>query len=279
MRDTKSIATAADHEAAIAALAEEYARRRIVEEMYQAEGRTDSGKAGDHTSQQAEDDCWQDVEDTAYYIDSVTLNPKDRMRFDDEGHVLDGGRFQPLLALVIDTLDRLHVRFKGARDPQRDWPAYAVRHLLDSLLLALAAVEQENQARRRKLGDQLASELGLALATEIDGQVESGVNEERSAPAAAPSSAEKPLRSIRQFDAWSDFPPGDSFVKPDKDGHALTTIKAREPRRTDSTVRVQVLEGADKADVLALLRKVSSWIERDGEIRVASIPTDDDTPF
>ena len=47
------------------------------------------------------------------------------------------------------------------------------------------------------------------------------------------------------------------------DGPALSCSSFAEPWPTNSPVRVQVLAGSNKAEVLALLRQMTVWIERD----------------
>lgn len=269
------IATPADREAAIAALAEEYAMRRIVGEMHEREEHPEQRLNEDHADlpEDEEDDLWQMVEYAADRLDTVTLNPKDRMRFDDHGHVLDDGRFQPLMGLVLDSLRRLRDLFEDETDPNQDWAAYATRNLLARLVTAIEVAEQENWAKRRRLGAHLAEEFGLTLAVEPpSAKVESNSGPANSAPPAMPSPPDKPLRDLYQIDAWSNYPPDDgSFIDPDADGHALVGGAQRDPRNTDSTVRVQVLKGTDKAQVLALLCKVIAWIERDWDSLVADM--------
>lgn len=280
MTKERSIAAPADREAAINALAEEYAMRRIADEMLHSgthpEHRREERQEG---QEKTEEDRWQDVELTAYHIDGMTHNLKDRIRYDDEGNLLDDGLYQPLLDLVGTSLEGLLHSFTDAQDSKKNWPAYTVRNLLDRMLTALAVVKQEVLARRRQLGVQLADELGLALAEEGGDHTESGGSKETAPPWDEPSLPDKPIRDIHQFDAWSNYPPGDSFITPDKDGHVLTSGGCKEPRRTDSTVRVQILKGADKVEVEALLRKVIARIERDWASMTAPDSDDDNIPF
>ena len=87
------------------------------------------------------------------------------------------------------------------------------------------------------------------------------------------------IRDIHQFDAWDDRPQGDSYIIPDIDGHAMMCSNVQEARRTDSAVRIQVLAGTDRRDVMAILRKVISWIERDWDCLTASVPDEDSIPY
>jgi hypothetical protein len=54
-------------------------------------------------------------------------------------------------------------------------------------------------------------------------------------------------------------------VRPDEEGHVLTSGTRYELRNTDFPMRVQIYEASDKATVLALLGKAHTWLERDWE--------------
>lgn len=60
---------------------------------------------------------------------------------------------------------------------------------------------------------------------------------------------------------------GDSVMHPDEDGHCLMGGHTHELRNISGSaslpVRVEVYERADKQEVLALLRKIADWVERD----------------
>jgi hypothetical protein len=73
---------------------------------------------------------------------------------------------------------------------------------------------------------------------------------------------------------------GDSVMHPDEDGHCLMWGEEYELRNIGGSphlpVRVQVYEGANKQDVVTLLRKITAWVERDWDaIRNPGVVADD----
>jgi hypothetical protein len=77
--------------------------------------------------------------------------------------------------------------------------------------------------------------------------------------------ARKPIRCFLQVDGWEDNDSGDSVVRPDEDGHVLTSGTRYELRNTAFPMRVQIHEASDKETVLTLLSKARTWLERGWE--------------
>jgi len=77
--------------------------------------------------------------------------------------------------------------------------------------------------------------------------------------------ARKPVRCFLQVDGWEDKNGGGSAVRPDEEGHVLTSGTRYELRNTDFPMRVQIYEASDKETVLALLGKAHTWLERGWE--------------
>ena len=77
--------------------------------------------------------------------------------------------------------------------------------------------------------------------------------------------ARKPVRCFLQVDGWEDKNGGGSAMRPDEEGHVLTSGTRYELRNTDFPMRVQIYEASDKETVLALLGKAQTWLERGWE--------------
>ena len=77
--------------------------------------------------------------------------------------------------------------------------------------------------------------------------------------------AHKPVRCFLQVDGWEDKNGGGSAMRPDEEGHVLTSGTRYELRNTDFPMRVQIYEASDKETVLALLGKAHTWLERGWE--------------
>jgi hypothetical protein len=92
--------------------------------------------------------------------------------------------------------------------------------------------------------------------------------------------ARKPVRRLVQFDCWR--AEAHSPATPDDDGHVIMRAETYELRNTDFPLRVQIQPGADRDEVLAMLRKVTAWLEREwfGLLRsgFADLPPDEDLP-
>ncbi len=100
----------------------------------------------------------------------------------------------------------------------------------------------------------------------------------------------KPVRRLIQIDGHRTE--GDSAMHPDEEGHCLMAVEDYGLYNIAGTselpVRVQIHEGADKQEVLSLLRKIADWVERDlynMQLRVRQIqdqiqdPGESDLPF
>lgn len=98
-------------------------------------------------------DPWQQVHRAAISIDTAALNPRKRVQRDDQGQILDNGRPEPLLSVVVRTLahlrDDLVVEQAGESGADR-----ALRHLLQAVVPALERVERaggdKNRGRRKR---------------------------------------------------------------------------------------------------------------------------------
>jgi hypothetical protein len=75
-----------------------------------------------------------------------------------------------------------------------------------------------------------------------------------------------PMRDFIQFDGWANHGPpndhSDVAFRTDDDGDVCLAGKRRDPQRSGTTIRIQIADGADPADVLRVLRKLVDWIER-----------------
>ncbi len=75
----------------------------------------------------------------------------------------------------------------------------------------------------------------------------------------------KPVRCFLQVDGWEHRQGSDSVMRPDDEGHVLTSGIRYELRNTDFPMRVQIHEASDKETVLTLLSKAHTWLERGWE--------------
>ncbi len=75
--------------------------------------------------------------------------------------------------------------------------------------------------------------------------------------------AAKPVQRLLQVDGHRAA--ADSVMQPDEDGHDLMAGETYELRKSGDwvPVRVHIHEGAEKGEVLALLRKITAWLEKD----------------
>jgi hypothetical protein len=73
----------------------------------------------------------------------------------------------------------------------------------------------------------------------------------------------KPVRDFIQIDGYANEPGGDSIMVPDIDGDVLTAGACRELQSSATTVRICIASGADRADVVRIIRKQLAWIERE----------------
>jgi hypothetical protein len=79
---------------------------------------------------------------------------------------------------------------------------------------------------------------------------------------AVTAAVQKPVRRFLQLDGWlQDYP--DGLLNPDADGHVVTAGLSLDLRKSDWPVRVQIHEHAAREDVLALLGKITRWLESD----------------
>ena len=88
---------------------------------------------------------WQQVHRAAIVIDTAALSPRNRVQRDDQGQVLDNGRPEPLLAVVVRTLAHLRDDLAEGQSPED----LALRHILQALVVALERVERESSNKKR----------------------------------------------------------------------------------------------------------------------------------
>jgi len=84
----------------------------------------------------------------------------------------------------------------------------------------------------------------------------------------------KPLRDFLQIDGWANIEPGDDIMDPDVDGDVILSGKRRDPQSSGTTVRILIADGADRDDVVRILRKQLAWFERD-----STLGHHDENPF
>jgi hypothetical protein len=91
----------------------------------------------------------------------------------------------------------------------------------------------------------------------------------------------KPLRDFIQIDGWANIEPGDPIMVPDDDGDVLMSGRTREPQSSGTTVRIYIADGADRDDVLRIIRKQLDWFERGLCLEMTPFGGDDDSepPF
>lgn len=147
MSRTARTATTPDRKSRGNSQAEDKAIRHIIDKRVRGWDRRawNQGEA----RQDEDADIWQQVEVAAYLIDSVTLSPKARVRRDDQGQVLDGGRPEPLLHIVTQTLVHLQDAFAEGQ-AWENWQARTTRQLLTALVAAMGRIEREGGSRKKK---------------------------------------------------------------------------------------------------------------------------------
>ncbi len=97
----------------------------------------------------------------------------------------------------------------------------------------------------------------------------------------------KPIRRFLQIDGWQECSVGLSeqdrrvfSVHPDEDGEVTMAGIVMEPRNTDFPLRLQIHDCSDKEQVLRLLGKVTTWLERDfDELMEMDLHDSDCAPF
>ncbi len=79
---------------------------------------------------------------------------------------------------------------------------------------------------------------------------------------------------------------GDDVMRPDEDGHTLMSGDTYELRNHAGSpylpVRIEIYPGADKEEVLSLLRKITDWVEcdfYDMQLRAQQIDDPEGLPF
>ncbi len=82
--------------------------------------------------------------------------------------------------------------------------------------------------------------------------------------------AKKDPRAFRQFDGFQ-VGSGDDVMRPDDDGDCLMGASTCE-LMTGADVRVLIPADTASADAITLLRKIITWIERDGGFQAVNVP-------
>jgi len=88
---------------------------------------------------------WQQLHRAAIAIDTAALSPRNRVQRDDQGQILDNGRPEPLLSVVVRTLVHLRDDLAEGQSPED----LALRHILQALVVALERVERESGNKKR----------------------------------------------------------------------------------------------------------------------------------